>query len=192
MTLLILGLVLFLGVHSVRIFANDWRTRTMASVGEVRWKRRYSLLSIVGFVLIVWGYSSAHLHSGVLWEPPTWTRHAAALLTLVAFVLFVAAYVPRNHLKASLGHPMVSGTKIWAFAHLLANGRWADVLLFGAFVAWAVLSFGAARRRDRAAGTTYPAGTATGTGLTLAIGVAAWAGFAFWGHALLIGVRPFN
>ena len=92
----------------------------------------------------------------MLWTPPVWTRHAAALLTLPAFILLAAAYVPRNAIKARLGHPMLLGTKLWAAAHLLANGNVADVLLFGGFLVWATLCFRAAKGRDRAAGTTYP------------------------------------
>ena len=96
----------------------------------------------------------------VLWLPPVAMRHIAALLTLVAFILLVAAYVPRNGIKARLHHPMVIGVKVWAFAHLLANGNLADVVLFGAFLVWAALSFRAARGRDRVAGTVYPTGSA--------------------------------
>ncbi len=87
---------------------------------------------------------------------------------------------------------MVLSVKTWALAHLLANGNAADVLLFGAFLAWAVLSFRAARKRDAAAGTVYAAGTGSGTAITVAVGLAAWAAFAFWAHGWLIGVRPFG
>jgi uncharacterized membrane protein len=119
-------------------------------------------------------------------------RHIAALLTLFAFVLLAAAYVPRNGIKARLHHPMVLGVKVWALAHLLANQFLHDLLLFGGFLAWAVLSFRAARQRDRAAGTTYPPGTVVGTVATVVIGVVAWAVFAMWAHGLLFGVRPFG
>jgi uncharacterized membrane protein len=190
MVLLVLGLVLFLGVHSVRIVADGWRTATIARRGEGAWKGLYSLVSVAGLVLIVWGYGLARQEPVLLWTPPRGMNHAAALLTLIAFVLLAATYVPRNHIKARLHHPMVAGVKIWAFAHLISNGTLADVLLFGSFLGWAVLSFAAARRRDRAQGTDYAAGTGGGTVLTLVAGVAAWAVFAFWAHAWLIGVRP--
>jgi uncharacterized membrane protein len=192
MTWLILGLLMFLGVHSVRIVADDWRTRTIAARGEGAWKGLYSVLSVVGFVLIVWGYGLARQQPVVLWQPPVAMRHVAALLTLIAFVLLAAAYVPRNAIKAKLHHPMVASVKIWAFAHLLANGTLADVLLFGGFVLWAVFNFRAARGRDRVAGTVYPAGNAVGTVITVVLGVAAWAVFAMWAHGALIGVRPFG
>ncbi len=192
MTLMLIGLLLFLGTHSVRIVADPWRSAMRERVGPLAWKAAYSLLSIAGFVAIVWGYGLARQEPVVLWTPPVAMRHIAALLTLVAFVLLAAAYVPRNAIKAKIGHPMAAGVKVWAFAHLLANGTLADVLLFGAFVAWAVLSFRAARARDRAAGTRPPAGSAVGTVATLLVGMAAWAGFAFWAHAAWIGVRPFG
>lgn len=187
---LVLGLVLFLGVHSVRIVADGWRTRTLARVGEMPWKGVYSLVSAAGLALIVWGYGLARQQPVVLWVPPLGMRHAAALLTLATFVLLAAAYVPRNALKARLHHPMVLGVKVWALAHLLSNGNLADVLLFGSFLLWAVLSFRAARQRDRALGITYRPGTAAGTGVAVAVGAAAWLGFAWWAHAWLIGVAP--
>jgi uncharacterized membrane protein len=100
--------------------------------------------------------------------------------------------VPRNAIKAKLHHPMVLSVKVWALAHLLANGNLADVVLFGSFLVWAVFSFRAARKRDRVNGTVYAAGTSSGTAITLIVGVAAWVAFAFWAHGLLFGVRPFG
>jgi uncharacterized membrane protein len=192
MAILILGLVLFLGVHSTRIVADGWRSATIARIGEMPWKGIYSLLSIAGFALIVWGFRAARADTMVLYAPPLWTRHLAALLLVVAFILLVAAYVPRNGIKARLHHPMVLGVKTWAVAHLLAIGVASDVVLFGAFLVWAVFSYRAARRRDRANNTVYPPGTAAMTALTVVIGVVAWAVFAFMLHGPLIGVRPFG
>lgn len=189
MQALILGLVLFLGIHSVRIFAEDWRSARRAAMGENAWKGLYSVVSAVGLGLIIWGYGQARQAPVVLWDTPTWTRHVAALLTLLAFVLLTAAYVPRNALKAKLQHPMILGVKVWALSHLLANNTLADLLLFGGFLVWAVLCFRAARRREPV--TTAQAPSAAATSLTVAIGVGAWAVFAMWGHAALIGVRPF-
>ncbi len=192
MTTLILGLLIFLGVHSTRIFAEDWRSRTRARMGEGPYKGVYTLLSLLGFALIVWGYGQARLQPVALWTPQLWARHLASLLTVVAFVLLAAAYVPRNGIKSRLHHPMVLGVKVWALAHLLANHTLADLLLFGSFLVWAALSFRAARQRDRAAGAVYPAGSAAMTGVTVVLGLAAWAGFALWAHAAWIGVRPFG
>lgn len=191
MIYLIAGLVIFLGVHSARIVAESWRTRTIARFGANSWKAVYSLLSIAGFVLLAWGYGEARQQGVVLYDPPQFMRHIAGLLMLVALVLVAAAYVPRNHIKAKLGHPMVAGVKLWAFAHLLSNGRLADVVLFGAFLAWAIADFIAARRRDRAAGTVYPAGDELRTVLTVVAGVGAWAVLVTGLHQWLIGVPPF-
>jgi uncharacterized membrane protein len=192
MTMLILGLVLFLGLHSVRILAGRWRTRQIARLGEGPWKTIYSLFSIAGFILLIWGFGEARLQPVLLYVPPLALRHANALFTLIAFVLVATAYVPRNHFKAKLGHPMLAGVKVWALGHLLATGMLHDVMLFGAFLIWAVAGFTVSRRRDRLAGVVYPAGTAFGDVLSVAIGIAAWAVFAFFLHARWIGVAPFG
>jgi uncharacterized membrane protein len=192
MTLLILGLVIFLGAHSTRIFAESWRGAQIARLGPNGWKGLYSVVSIVGFVLLVWGYGVARQEPVPLWTPSVGLRHLGSLLTLVSFVFLAAAYVPRNAIKARLGHPMTLGVKVWALSHLLANHTLADLLLFGGFLVWAVLCFRAARARDRAAGTVRPAGTAAGTALTVVVGVGAWVVFALWLHGPLIGVRPFG
>jgi uncharacterized membrane protein len=192
MTLLILGLLLFLGAHSVRVFAEGWRTGARARLGEGTYKGLYTLVSLAGLVLIVWGYAAARHQPVLLWLPPVWTRHLAALLTVPAFILLMAAYVPGNSIKAKVHHPMVLGVKVWALAHLLANGRLADVLLFGGFLVWAVLCFRAARQRDRAGPVSYPPGRMGPTLVAVVVGLAAWAGFAFLAHAALIGVRPFG
>ena len=190
MLVLVAGLLLFLGAHSVRIVADDWRAGRIASLGEKRWKGLYTLVSIAGFVLLVWGYAIAGRDPVVLWAAPTWARHLAGLLMLASFVLLAASKTPRNHVRAAVHHPMVLSVKVWAFAHLLANNTLADLVLFGSFLVWAVLDYTSARRRDRAAGTTYPPGTARGTVITLVVGVALWAVFAFWAHAFLFGVSP--
>lgn len=190
MTYLILGLIIFLGVHSVRVVADDWRTRSRARLGELQWKGLYSVASLIGLGLIVWGFSLARQQPVQLWSPPVGMRHLASLLTLISFVLLAAAYVPGNSIKSLVHHPMVLAVKVWALAHLLSNGNVGHVVLFGAFLVWAILNFSAARRRDRAAGTQYPRGTAGATGITVAVGVGAWIAFALWLHGLLIGVRP--
>jgi uncharacterized membrane protein len=192
MVVLILGLVIFLGAHSVRIVAEDWRTRQRARLGQGKWKGVYSVVSLVGFVLIVWGYGLARADPVLVWAPPVWTRHLAGPLTLLAFVLLAAAYVPGNQIKARVGHPMILSVKVWAFAHLLANGALHGMLLFGAFLAWAIADFAAARRRDRAAKTVHASGSAGRTLAAVVAGAAAWAIFAFALHGWLIGVRPFG
>ncbi len=190
MTVLIIGLILFLGVHSVRIFAEGWRTAQIAQRGEGAWKGLYSVTSIVGFGLIIWGYGLARAEPTVLWAPQPWARHLAALLMLFAFILLAAAYVPKNGIKAWVHHPMVLGVKVWALAHLLANHTLADLLLFGSFLVWAVLDFRAARQRDRAAGNADVRGTVAGTLIAVVAGLVAYVVFAFWLHTWLFGVRP--
>jgi uncharacterized membrane protein len=190
MTVLILGLILFLGMHSVRIFADGWRSAQIAQRGAGAWKGLYTVVSIVGFGLILWGYGQTRAEPVALWAPQLWARHLAALLMLFSFILLAAAYVPKNGIKSWLHHPMVLSVKVWALAHLLANHTLADLLLFGSFLVWAVLDFRSARQRDRAANTVYPHGTMAGTLIAVAVGVVAWAAFAFWAHAWLFGVSP--
>lgn len=185
MTVLILGLIAFLGVHSVRIFADDWRTAQIARLGANRWKGLYTLASIAGLLLLIWGFGLAKADSPVLWTPPAWTRGAAAVLVAIAFVLLAAAYVPATRIKAAVGHPMLAAVKVWALAHLLANGRLVDLVFFGAFLAWAVLDFKSARSRDRAAGVRYTAGPPLRDVIAIAIGLAAWAAIAVFVHPRL-------
>ena len=127
MTLLFLGLVLFLGPHAIRIVADGLRESLIARFSPNGYKLAYSAVSLLGLVLIVYGYAEARGAPVVIFAPPTWTRHLAALLTIPAFVLLAAVYVPGTRIKARLGHPMVLGVKVWAFAHLLSNGTLADV-----------------------------------------------------------------
>ncbi|MFA6311710.1 MAG: NnrU family protein [Sterolibacterium sp.] len=191
MSILIAGLLIFLGVHSVRIFAADWRTGQLARLGEARWKALYSLASALGLGLIVWGVGLTRADPLMVWLPPRGMRHAAALLTLPAFILLVAAYVPANRIKRAVGQPMAAAVALWALAHLLSNGRLSDVWLFGGFLAWSLLSFDAAQRRDRAAGVVHVAGSFARDVLTVIIGVVAWAVFAGFLHTWLIGLRPY-
>jgi uncharacterized membrane protein len=191
MIVLVLGLLIFLGVHSIRVFADGWRTAQIARLGMGTWKSLYAVAALAGFVLILWGFGMARGATPLLWSPPLWTRHVAALLVLLAFVLVVAAYVPGTHIKAAVGHPMIAGVKTWSVAHLLANGTLADVVLFGAFLAWSIVAFASSRRRDRASGTKYPALGWGRDALALVIGAVAWALFAHFGHRWLIGVSPF-
>jgi uncharacterized membrane protein len=187
---LILGLVIFLGVHSIRLVADSWRSEQIARIGENGWKGLYSLASLVGFVLIVWGYGRARRAPVLLWVPPVGMMHLTALLVAIAFVLFAASYVPRNHIKRVVGHPMMAGVALWAIGHLVANGTLDDVLLFGAFFIWSAAGFLIWRRRDSVAHRQYPAGNVTGDAWTVIAGLIAWGLFAFFLHGWLIGVKP--
>ena len=191
MTPLIAGLVLFLGLHSVRIVADPWRESVIARIGRNPWRAVYSIVSLAGFALLVWGYGQARLDPVVVWSPPAWTRHVTSLLVLPAFVLIVAGNMRGTRIKAAVGHPMLLGTKLWAAAHLVSNGMLADIVLFGSFLVWAIVDYASSRRRDRAAGTVYPPGTSGRDATAIAIGTAAWFVFGFWLHAPLIGVRPY-
>ena len=201
MALLILGLVLFLGAHSTRIFAENWRQAVLERLGEKAYKGVYTLVSLVGFGLIIYGFDQVRWDSPALWMPPVWVKHVAALLMLLSLVLLVCAYAPRNAIKAKLHHPMVLSVKVWALAHLLANPRVADLVLFGAFLLWSVLNFRAARKRDRLAAAlaqeTGEAGTllvpevsAAATWRAVGIGVVVWAVLLSRGHEWLFGVSP--
>lgn len=190
MTYLMLGLVLFLGAHSVRIFADDWRTQTLTRLGEGPWKGLYSLLSLLGLALIAWGFDAARELPIVLWTPPPALRPVAIGLTVLSFVLLAAAYMPGNGIKSRLHHPMLLGVKVWALSHLLVNGMLSHVLLFGSFLLWSVLDFSSARRRDRRAGTVYAPGNLRATVLTCALGLVAWGVFAYGLHGLLMGIKP--
>ena len=190
MSVLILGLILFLGLHSIRIVAEDWRMRQIERIGLPRWKTIYSIVAAVGLVLIIVGFAMARHHPVLLYVPPAWLRHLNSLFMLIALILFPAARVPDNMIKGRLHHPQVLAVKTWAFGHLLANGMLHDVVLFGAFLLWSVVLFAASRRRDRRLGTVYPPGNVKGTVIAVVAGIVLWALFAFWLHSLLFGVNP--
>ncbi len=190
MTTLLAGLVLFLGIHSVSIVAPAWRNATAARLGDPAWKGLYALLSLAGFVLIVLGYAAARQQPVVLWTPPSFMRHVAALLMLPAFVLLLAAYLP-GRIRSASRHPMLLATKLWATAHLLANGTLADVVLFGAFLAWAVADRISLKRRAPRAVPGAPR-SAANDAIAVVGGLALYGLFAFWAHAAWIGVAPFG
>lgn len=192
MAILILGLAIFLGVHSIRLVAEPWRNAQVARLGERGWKGLYSLASALGIVLIVLGYGVARRAPIYLWMPPAAARHLTGLLVAIAFVLIAAAYAPASRIKQLLGHPMLAGVAVWAVGHLLANGTANAVLLFGAFFVWSTAGFLVWRHRDRLAGTRYPAGTLLGDARVVVGGIVVWAVFAFFLHGWLIGVRPFG
>jgi uncharacterized membrane protein len=190
MTYLIIGLLLFFGVHSVGIVAPAWRDRTAARLGDPMWKALYSLASVIGFVLMVQGYALVRLDPTVLYAPPPWLRHVAALLMLPVFPLLLAAYLP-GRIKAAVKHPMLTATKTWALAHLLVNGTVADVLLFGGFLAWAVADRIAVGKRSAQRRT--PGAPPSGLNDVIAVigGLALYLVFVVWAHQRFIGVPPF-
>ena len=190
MSLLILGLVVFLGIHSVSIVAPGWRDAQVAQRGAGAWKGLYSLASLIGFVLLVVGYGQARLAPVVLYTPPAALRHLALLLMLPAFVLLLAAYLP-GRIQIAARHPMLAAVKLWALAHLLANGTLADVLLFGAFLAWAVADRISVQRRAPRAVPGAPAWR-WNDAIALLGGLALYVLMLLWLHAWLIGVAPLS
>lgn len=190
MTTLILGLLLFLGAHSLSIVNDPWRNRMQARLGEIGWKGVYSVVSIVGFVLIVQGYAAARLDPVVIYTPPTALRHVALLLLVPVFPLLLSTYLP-GRIKSAAKHPMLVATKLWAVAHLLANGNLADVLLFGGFLAWAVADRISLKRRNPRALHTAPAGKLNDV-IAVVGGLALYVGFVMWLHVWLIGVSPIS
>ena len=192
MFVMIAGLVLFLGTHSVRVFADDWRAGQIAARGENVWKGIYTVIALAGLVLIVWGYGLAREAPVPVWDPPLWLRHVTLTLNAVAFFLAAQNAGPVGPVTARLGHPMVLAAKVWAIAHLMSNGTLADIILFGSILAWAVADFSAAKRRDRQAGTVRIAGPWRNDLIPGAVGLALWAVFVLGMHEWLIGVSVFG
>ncbi len=190
MSTLILGLVLFLGAHSVSIVAPAWRDAMAARFGEWGWKALYAAVAIVGFVLILQGYSAARLNPVVVWVPPAAMRHIAALLMLPVFVLLLSAYLP-GRIRTAAKHPMLLATKFWALAHLLANGMLADIVLFGALLAWAVADRISLKRR---VARPIPGAPASKLNDVIAVvgGLALYGLVAMVLHVRWFGVAPFG
>jgi uncharacterized membrane protein len=188
MAILIAGLVIFLGIHSIAIVAPGFRGHASQRLGENGWKGLYSLISLLGFVLIVYGFGLARQAPVVLYTPPGWMRHVTFLLMLPVFPLALAAYLP-GRIQRAAKHPLLAAVKFWAFGHLLANGTLADVLLFGGFLAWAVIDRISLKRRPARALRTAPAGRFNDA-IAVVLGLALYALFIFWAHLKLIGVSP--
>jgi uncharacterized membrane protein len=188
MTLLILGLALFLGIHSISIAAPGLRARAVGSLGANGWRVFYSLVSAAGFGLILYGFHLAREAPVVLYTPPAWMRHVTFLLMLPVFPLLLAAYLP-GRIKTTLKHPMLAAVKFWALGHLLANGLLADVLLFGAFLVWAVFDRISFKRRPPQAIRTAPPGRFNDL-IAVVAGLAIYVFFILWAHLRLFGVSP--
>lgn len=186
---LLLGIVLFFGMHSVAILALPLRDR-LAARSDLGWKALYAIVSLVGIFLMVRGYAELRLTPTVLYVPPVALRHVAALLMLPAFACFIAPYFP-GRIKRALKHPQLVAVKLWALAHLLANGTLADVLLFGSFLIWAVVERISLKRRPVRAVPGAPE-SAMNDVIVVVVGLALYVAFAFWFHELLFGVRPFG
>jgi uncharacterized membrane protein len=188
MTYLLIGAIVFFGIHSVSIVAPGWRDSTAARLGELTWKGLYSVIAIASFVLMVWGYGLARQNPVVLYDSPYWMRHVTALLMLPVFPLLFAAYLP-GRIKTTLKNPMLIATKTWAFAHLLVNGGVHDVVLFGGFLAWAVIDLISIKRRIPRPTPAMPA-TKLNDISAVVLGLIVYVAFVQWLHVEWIGVAP--
>ncbi len=188
MVLLILGLIVFFGIHLVPVVPGA-RANAVQAIGEMPFKIAFSIASVLGLVLIIWGYGAAQNANVILWEPPVWTRHLATLFMLFAMIAIAAAYVP-SRIRDVLRHPMLVAIKIWAFAHLLANGDLISLLLFGSFLAYAVVDRISVKRRGALGPLGAKSGGLTGDIAAVAIGVAGYLFLLFYGHAWLFGYAP--
>jgi uncharacterized membrane protein len=190
MALLIFGLIVFLGVHSVRIFGESGRERSIARVGEGPWKGVVTLLSLIGLVMIVWGFGEARSTAPILWSPPAWTRHAAILLMVFSLILLAAYGLKKSHIAVAVHHPMLWAVVLWSFAHLVANGSAADLVLFGAFLVWSLLDLASSYARDRAKNVVYPAPNWGATIGAIAVGIVLWLALLAGLHQWLFGLAP--
>lgn len=191
MLLFLAGLVLFFGVHAVSIVAPAWRTAVVARRGEAAWKGMYSIVAGVGLALLIIGYGLARREPVVLYNPPAGLRHLALLIMLPVFPLLVATYLP-GRISRAVKHPMLLAVKLWATAHLLANGMLVDVILFGVFLAWAVADRISLERRSTVDAHAAPAAAASPRNDFIAViaGLAVFVAFLLWAHRWLIGVSP--
>jgi uncharacterized membrane protein len=189
MAVLIIGLLVFLGVHSVALAAPAVRSRAIARIGEGGWKGIYSLIAAAGLVLIIYGFHLAREAPVALYSPPGWMRYVTLLLMLPVFPLLIAAYLP-GRIKTGMKHPLLAAVKFWALAHLLSNGRLADLLLFGGFLAWAVVDRISLKRRVQAV-PAAPPGPFNDL-IAVVLGLVLYLFFIEWAHLRLFGVSPLS
>jgi uncharacterized membrane protein len=190
MLILIIGLILFLGMHSARIAAPDFRDNFIKARGENAWKGLYTVVSLVGFGLIIWGYSMARLNTPVLYVPPIWLTHINLLFMLFSFILLAVYGMPPGRIKAAVKHPMLAAVKLWAFGHLLANGDLASVLLFGSFLVWAIADRISVKRRAGGHEPEMVTGPVRNDIAAIIAGAIVYVLFLWKLHAWLFGVAP--
>ncbi|MGF6158455.1 putative membrane protein [Ensifer sp. KUDG1] len=191
MAILVLGIILFLGLHLIRVVAPGFRAGVIESRGKGTWMGIYAILSLIGLCLIIYGFGQARSETGMLYDPPVFMRHIALLLMLFAFIFLAAGFLPAGRIAVAVKHPQVLSIKIWALAHLLANGETSSVLLFGSFLAWAVILRISLKRRERAGERVLPVfKSASNDVLAVIIGLVAYVLFVWKLHEWLIGVAP--
>ena len=188
MEVLIFGLIVVLGTHSLKVFAPAWRTALVARLGDGPYKGLYSLVSLLGLVLIVWGFARAWQDPVFLYSPPAWGRHLAMALMIPALILVFSSAFPARWIKRYVGHPLLTATMLWALAHLFANGDLAGVVLFLAFLAWAVVD----RLWQPATQSVAapPARPGNADFAAIMAGLALYAGLIAGIHLWLFGVSP--
>lgn len=184
------GLLLFLGAHSLRMIFPEWRRAFIARVGESRWRSGFSVVSLLGLFLVVYGFSGVREEPTVIWLPGFGTRYLAWGLSLIAFVLWGAASIPRNLIKSQLHHPLVLGTGMWALAHLVSTGMLAHLFLFGSIFLWSLGSYFSARARDVQESVAYPRGSISATLAAVFAGTGVWFVSWVWLHGWLVDIRP--
>lgn len=189
MTTLILGLLLFLGMHSISIVAEPLRDK-LAAKSELGFKAIYGLVSIAGIVLIANGYADARMTSSILYTTPQWMNHVMALLMLPVFILFFAPYFP-GRISTAAKHPQLVAVKLWAVSHLLVNGSVADLVLFGSFLAWAVVDRISLKRRAPRPVPGLPKANGNDF-IVILLGLITYVAFTLWLHERLIGIAPFG
>ena len=189
MSIFFIGLLIFIGIHSISIVNESWRNRMVNKIGEWAWKGMYSLVSIFGFMLIILGYGVVRYDSVVLYTPPLWLQHFSLLVLVPVFPLLVGAYFP-GRIKAATKHPMLISVKLWAVAHLFLNGSLVDVFLFGSFLTWAVWDRISIQRRQPRPIPGAPYSSFNDI-IACVVGIGLYLTFVFWLHELLIGVPPF-
>ncbi|CAD7024687.1 NnrU family protein [Pseudorhizobium endolithicum] len=191
MLLLVISLILFFGIHLVRVVAPGWRASVIAARGERAWKLGYSVASIATLVLVIYAFGQARQETGILYTPPVWMAHLSSLLMLVAMICLVASLMPPGHISTKTKHPMVLSVKIWALAHLLANGETSSVILFAGFLAWGVVLRIALKRRERSGDLVRkPFLSARYDAAAVVVGTIVYLLFIWRLHLWLIGVQP--
>ena len=191
LAVMIAGLVLFLGVHTLTT-QRDLRARLIASIGEGGYKAGYAVASLLGLALIVWGFAQYRAAGMIeLWHPPRALKHLAVALMLPAVILVVAAYI-RGRIYTAVKHPMLSGVKLWAAAHLIANGDLGGIILFGAFLGWAVFDRISLKRRTDPGAPPIPVGGWGNDLIAVAVGIVAYLALGFAFHPVVIGVPVFG
>ncbi len=189
MAIFIIGILLFLGVHSISIINEPWRNRMVDTIGQWPWKALYGLAALAGLVVLIYGYGSIRYDAAVIYDPPGWLKHLSIFALAPVFPLLLAAYLP-GRIKSTARHPMLLAVQIWAFAHLLANGSLADVPLFGSFLGWAVWDRISLKHRQERA---IPGAPPSGANDIIAVvgGLGLYLGFVVWFHEMFVGVSVY-